>query len=63
MNYKTQKGNRLEVLESESTFNSNCKYYQFILHEKKPLGEEITLLFQAHLTSPDYFIRKFTTDF
>ena len=62
MFYKTQAGNKLEVLESESTWNSNCKYYQFILHEKKEHGENITLLFQAHMTSPDYFIRKYCTE-
>ncbi len=60
--YKTQKGNTLQVVEREGEI-PRCKTYEFILREKKPAGEHITLLMLAEMATPDYFISKFIREY
>ena len=60
-NYDTDAGNILEVIETKA--ENNLSWYEFILHEQKPFGEDIELLLRAKLIRPDYYIEKFVREY
>ena len=58
-NYTTKSGKTLEVVGEPSTFHEGLKHYTMCLRTKREMGEDIELLLEADLTTPDYFIRKY----
>ena len=55
--YETAAGNILEVYEEAA--GDDTSWYEFILREKRPVGEQVTQLLKARLIYPDYYIEKF----
>lgn len=60
--FTTRKGNKLvrEVVDDDF---KGAKKYIFTLHEPRANGEEISILLDAYLTTPDYFTRKFLEEY
>lgn len=63
MKYITKKGNTLEVISEPSEKYPGETIYTFLLREKKPMGENITILRKSNLSKPDYFIKQYTEEF